>query len=157
MGTSHEKMDLLWRRLENAKQGLDLAYQQITQVKQDRISDVVPSADGNYAHTLALRDHEVAVTNYLKALGDLKAALLANQQVDAQPENIEVSENGITPREREVLALIAAGKSSKEIAAHLGVAFRTVVAHRYHLQTKLKVHKTADLTRLALRMGLIEL
>jgi DNA-binding NarL/FixJ family response regulator len=149
--------DLLWRRLQDAKLQLDVAHQQITKAKEDKISGTVPSADGNYAHTLTLHDHELAVTNYLKALGDLKAALLANQQVDAQPENIEVSENGITPREREVLALIAAGKSSKEIAAHLGVAFRTVVAHRYHLQTKLKVHKTADLTRLALRMGLIEL
>jgi len=37
------------------------------------------------------------------------------------------------------------------------IAYRTVVCHRYRIQTKLKAHKTADLTRAALRMGLIEL
>jgi DNA-binding NarL/FixJ family response regulator len=56
-----------------------------------------------------------------------------------------------------VLGLIASGKSSRQIADHLGIAFRTVVCHRYRLQTKLKVHNTADLMRAALRMRLIDL
>ena len=63
----------------------------------------------------------------------------------------------ITPRERQVLALIAAGKSSKLIAYELGISFRTAISHRYRLQTKLKAHNTADLTRAAMRMGLVEL
>ena len=63
----------------------------------------------------------------------------------------------ITPRERQVLALIAAGRSSKEIACELGIAFRTAICHRYRIQKKLQAHNTADLTRAALRIGLIEL
>jgi DNA-binding NarL/FixJ family response regulator len=160
MRVNHEKTDLVWRRLENAKQELDHAHQQITKLQQDRISDAVPSANGNNAHTLALRDHELAVTNYLKALADVKARMPSDQPVDlAEPQSTEVSdgENGITPRELEVLGLIASGKSSRQIADHLGIAFRTVVCHRYRLQTKLKVHNTADLMRAALRMRLIDL
>jgi DNA-binding NarL/FixJ family response regulator len=62
----------------------------------------------------------------------------------------------LTPREREVLALIASGQSSKQIAFTLGIGFKTVVCHRYRVQTKLKARNTADLTRAAIRMGLIE-
>ena len=62
----------------------------------------------------------------------------------------------LTVREREVLALIASGKSSKQIAADFGIAFNTVVCHRYHIQTKLNAHNIADLTRAAMRMGLVE-
>ncbi|HEY1240273.1 MAG TPA: LuxR family transcriptional regulator [Bryobacteraceae bacterium] len=62
----------------------------------------------------------------------------------------------LTAREREVLRLIAAGKSTKEIAHALGVALPTAVTHRYHLQQKLKARNTADLTRAAVRLGLID-
>lgn len=64
--------------------------------------------------------------------------------------------DGLSQREREVLVLIASGKSSKEIAEQLGIAFKTAVVHRHNLHTKLKVHKATDLTRAAIRMGLIE-
>ena len=63
----------------------------------------------------------------------------------------------LTAREREVLTLIASGKSSRQIASALGIAFKTAVCHRSHIQTKLNLHNVADLTRAALRMGLIEL
>ena len=66
------------------------------------------------------------------------------------------STGGLSQREREVLALVASGKSSREIASHLGIAFKTVVTHRHNLQKKLQLHKVADLTRAAIRMGLIE-
>lgn len=160
---NQRRLKLFWKRLEDAKQELDGAHQQVTNIKIERIFGAVPLAEGNYAKTQALRAHELAVKNYLKAFGDLKAALSENQQSDAEAEP-EVTaqgapggENGITPREREVLALIASGKSSKQIAAHLGIAFRTAVCHRYRLYQKLKVHTSVELTRAGLRMGLIEL
>lgn len=62
----------------------------------------------------------------------------------------------LSEREREVLVLIASGKSSREIASQLGIAFKTVTTHRYKIQQKLHLHKVADLTRAAIRMGLIE-
>ncbi len=63
---------------------------------------------------------------------------------------------GLTRREVEVLRLIAEGKSSKEIAVALGMAFRTAVCHRYRIFQKLKVHETASVVRLAVRAGLIK-
>lgn len=62
----------------------------------------------------------------------------------------------LTRRELDVLALIAKGMSTKEIATRLGVAPRTVETHREHLHQKLGAHKAADLTREAIRRGLIE-
>ena len=63
----------------------------------------------------------------------------------------------LTPREREVLRLIAEGKSSKAVAHTLGISFRTAVCHRYRIFKKLELHETASLVRLAVRAGLVEL
>ena len=60
----------------------------------------------------------------------------------------------LTPREKEVLALIAMGKTNKEIAALLGISPKTVEAHRAHLMGKLGIHTAAGLTRYALAKGL---
>ena len=61
----------------------------------------------------------------------------------------------LTAREREVLTFIADGLSTKQIAAELGIAFKTVVTHRTRLMSKLDIHETASLTRYAIRQGLI--
>jgi DNA-binding NarL/FixJ family response regulator len=61
----------------------------------------------------------------------------------------------LTEREREVLALIAEGLSSKEIAAHLGHSPKTAETHRASLMRKLGVHKTSSLVRIAIREGLV--
>ena len=61
----------------------------------------------------------------------------------------------LTPREREVLQLIAEGLSSKEIAASLGVSTRTAETHRTSVMNKLDVHKVAGLVRFAIREGLV--
>lgn len=63
----------------------------------------------------------------------------------------------ITPREKQVLRLLARGASSKEIGAELGISPRTVDVHRHRLQEKLKCSGTAELTRLALRAGIADL
>lgn len=53
----------------------------------------------------------------------------------------------LTPREIEVLKLIAEGASGKEIAERLGIAFRTARSHRANLMEKLEAHDTAALVR----------
>jgi DNA-binding NarL/FixJ family response regulator len=63
----------------------------------------------------------------------------------------------LTPREREVLQLIAEGKSSKEVATRLGVAVPTVDTHRRQLMEKLELHTIAELTKYAIREGLTAL
>jgi DNA-binding NarL/FixJ family response regulator len=60
----------------------------------------------------------------------------------------------LTAREREVLALIAAGKSTKELASELGIAFKTACCHRSRILNKLDAHNTAELLRNALERGL---
>jgi len=61
----------------------------------------------------------------------------------------------LSPREREVLKLVAEGKSNKEIADLLFISSRTVENHRANIMTKLKMNKTADLIRYALQKGYI--
>jgi DNA-binding NarL/FixJ family response regulator len=64
--------------------------------------------------------------------------------------------NLLSKREREVFQLLAVGKSNKEIAHHLHLTAGTVKKHRENLQRKLDVHSAAELTRLAVREGLLE-
>ncbi|MEW6751581.1 MAG: LuxR C-terminal-related transcriptional regulator [Candidatus Latescibacterota bacterium] len=63
----------------------------------------------------------------------------------------------LTPRQREALALIAAGYTNWEIGSQLGISMRTVETHRDHLMRRLDIHTVADLTRYALIEGLITL
>jgi PAS domain S-box-containing protein len=62
----------------------------------------------------------------------------------------------LTERERQVLVLIAAGKSTKEAAAALGISYKTADSHRSRILEKLGVHETASMVRYAIRAGLIE-
>lgn len=62
----------------------------------------------------------------------------------------------LTSREREVLQLIAEGKTTKEIAEVLGISGKTVESHRSRLMEKLDIHQTAGLVRYAIRRGLIQ-
>ena len=63
----------------------------------------------------------------------------------------------LTPREREVLQLIAEGRSTKETAARLNVSIKTVESHRRNIMEKLNIHSTAELTKYAIRTGLTSL
>ncbi|HEU4402568.1 MAG TPA: response regulator transcription factor [Candidatus Polarisedimenticolia bacterium] len=60
----------------------------------------------------------------------------------------------LTPREREVLQLIAEGSTSKEIAVHLSLSVKTVISHRTRLMKKLGIHNVAGLIRFALTRGI---
>jgi len=65
--------------------------------------------------------------------------------------------DGLGKREKEVLKLIAEGRRSAAIAAEMGIAVTTVEAHRRNILRKLQLHSAADLTRYALRHGIIVL
>jgi len=62
----------------------------------------------------------------------------------------------LTPREREVLKLIAEGKTNREIAEELVLSQNTVQTHRLHLMEKLNLHNRTELIKYAMRRGLIE-
>jgi DNA-binding CsgD family transcriptional regulator len=61
---------------------------------------------------------------------------------------------GLSKRERQVLSLIVAGRSSKQIAVELGISFKTAVTHRASIMGKLDVHEIASMVREAIRRGL---
>ena len=63
----------------------------------------------------------------------------------------------LTPREREVLQLMAEGRATKEIAMDLKVSIKTVETHRRQIMEKLQIHSVAELTKYAIREGLTSL
>ena len=67
----------------------------------------------------------------------------------------DVTGSGLTPRQTEVLQLIAEGHSSKEIARRLDLSVKTVETHRSQLMKQLDIHEVAGLVRYAIRMGLV--
>jgi len=76
--------------------------------------------------------------------------LMRSRQNDRLPESI------LTPREEEIVKLIAEGNSSKEIAATLVISIKTVDRHRANILAKLGMRDRLDLTRYAIRAGLVE-
>jgi DNA-binding NarL/FixJ family response regulator len=69
------------------------------------------------------------------------------------PESIH---GRLTSREREVVQLLAEGKSSKEVASSLGISVKTVETHRANIMRKLQLHTVTDLVRYAVRNQIIE-
>ena len=69
---------------------------------------------------------------------------------------VEISED-LTAREREVLQLIAEGRTSKEIASELNRSIKTIQSHRQNIMDKLNLHNVASLTKYAIRAGLTPL
>jgi two-component system, NarL family, response regulator NreC len=63
----------------------------------------------------------------------------------------------LSAREQEVLKCIAEGKSTREIASHLGVSVKTIETHRQNIMEKLDIHNMAELIKYAIRAGLTSL
>jgi two-component system response regulator NreC len=74
----------------------------------------------------------------------------------AQPANSRGPVDELSPREREVLRLLALGYTNQEIAKELVVSVRTVESHRSHVMTKLRASSRAEMVRHALNAGLLE-
>ena len=76
--------------------------------------------------------------------------------VDAYRNKSDLPPDPLSPREREVLQLVAEGKTTKEVAALLGVSVKTAESHRTRIMSKLGIHETAGLVRYAIRRGIIQ-
>lgn len=109
--------------------------------KQCRLSDVVE----------ALR---AVVRGRTAVSPDVSAAMVrALQRRDMSGGDVVAT---LSDRERQVLRLLALGRSAKEVAAQLSISVKTVETHRARLCAKVATHSVADLTRLAVRAGLVE-
>jgi DNA-binding NarL/FixJ family response regulator len=79
-----------------------------------------------------------------------------NQDARHRHAAAKPGDSTLSPRERTVLSLIVQGCSTREIAAKLGISFKTASTHRASIMGKLMVHKSAALVREAYRRGFVE-
>jgi two-component system, NarL family, response regulator NreC len=82
---------------------------------------------------------------------------LAQSKSSRPQQSTSSSNQALTPREREVLQLIAEGHSAREIAQRLHLSVKTIETHRRQMMEKLEIRSIADLTKFAIREGLTTL
>ena len=103
-----------------------------------------------------------AAADLIQAIHDVSRGLiylspdLSRTVVDAYLAKSDLPSDPLTPRERQVLQLIAEGRATKEIAALLGISVKTAESHRTSLMEKLDIHEIAGLVRYAIKRGLIQ-
>ena len=98
----------------------------------------------------------VVVEDYVRRLPQRAGAARAAQALGAEDGRRNVFDT-LTPREREVLQLMAEGFATKEVAHRLHVSVKTVETHRRQIMDKLDMHSVAELTKYAIREGLTTL
>jgi DNA-binding NarL/FixJ family response regulator len=107
-------------------------------------------------------DSEVELFSAIETIrkGDMFVSKLLTRELTEDISNFyrgdgEIPTDPLSPREREVLKMVAEGKSNKEIADLLYISTRTVENHRSNIMNKLKLRKTADLIRYAVLKGYV--
>jgi FixJ family two-component response regulator len=131
---------------------------------QHRVNEQTPdlpviflSGEGDVSSAVAALKHgaldflEKGRVEHGELVALIKRALAEHRErVDrrAKTENIETRLTRLTPRERQVAGLVAAGKANKVVAAELGISERTVEIHRSHAMHKLGLRSVAELARL---------
>jgi DNA-binding NarL/FixJ family response regulator len=109
--------------------------------------------DSDFSEILQAIQNVMEGRRYLStAIADEVFEMLLN--ADAEKED---SLDVLSPREREILQLIAEGNANAAIAEKLTLSVRTVEAHRAHIMTKMRFNSQADLVRYAMQQGLITL
>jgi len=151
-----------------ALNGIDAA-REILRASPDTRTILLTVHEENQYVVEALR---AGVSGYLlktKAASDLVQAIkevshgalyigpgLSREVVKSFLENKNVKADPLSPREREVLQLIAEGKTTKEVGVILGISVKTAESHRTRIMEKLDIHETATLVRYAIRQGVIQ-
>jgi DNA-binding NarL/FixJ family response regulator len=108
------------------------------------------------AHVLADAIQEIDKGNTYFSPSVAKRLRQRNSDELDRKGRLKTGTTHLTPREMEVLQLIAEGEANKQIAAELDISIKTVEKHRSHLMKKLAIHDTAGLVRYAIAEGIIE-
>ena len=74
----------------------------------------------------------------------------------ADTDDDGVAPAAVTAREREIIQLLAEGKSNKEAASTLGISVKTIEAHRANIMRKLRLRSVSDLVRYAIRNKIVQ-
>lgn len=83
--------------------------------------------------------------------------VVVKEYLSSRPKNEQTAFTVLTSREREVLQLLAEGKTTKQTASFLNVSIKTIETHRQQIMEKLNIHSIAELTKYAIREGLTSL
>jgi DNA-binding NarL/FixJ family response regulator len=113
-------------------------------LKSDAARDLVTAVE-------ALRNNKIYFTPKVASM--VLEGYLRRNTPDAPPE--EPSRNRLTPREREIVQLLAEGKSSREVADALGLSIKTAETHRANIMRKLNLHSVSDLVLYAVRNNIV--
>ena len=121
-------------------------------LKSDAGRDLVAAVEALQLHRtfFTTRVSQMVLEGFL----DRKADGNAPDGTEKKPEEEAVPV--LTGREREVIQLLAEGKTSKEVAVALRLSVKTAETHRTNLMRKLNLHSVADLTRYAVRNGIVQ-
>jgi len=119
------------------------------------LSALHAGVNGYVVKTQASSDLVRAIHEVLRGMMYLSPGI-SQAVVQAYLAKSEMPRDPLTSREREVLQLVAEGKSTKEVAGLLGISFKTAESHRTRILKKLDLHETAGLVRYAVRRGLIQ-
>ena len=112
-------------------------------LKSDAGRDLVAAVE-------ALQQHRTFFTTKV-------AQMVLEGYLHPMDQSDQASKNALTPREREVIQLLAEGKTSKEVAVALNLSVKTAETHRTNLMRKLDLHSVADLTLYAVRNGIVQI
>jgi PAS domain S-box-containing protein len=142
---------------EDRDQCLDIYLRSFSERQPFRMQYRVMRATGDYCWLenmgVPLCDEDGAFAGFMGAAVDINDRKRGVFTPDEEAARLVFA---LTERERQVLVLIAAGNSTKEAAAHLGISYKTADSHRSRILEKLGVHETASMVRYAIRAGLIE-
>jgi DNA-binding NarL/FixJ family response regulator len=98
-----------------------------------------------------------ALQNHRSFFTSKVAQMMLDGYLRPQEETSPSDQPVLTPREREVIQLVAEGKSTKEVAIALSLSVKTAETHRTNLMRKLSLHSVADLTLYAVRNGIVHI
>src|SRR6059036_522820 len=154
--------------------GLEATRQIIRQVPGSKVLVLSSYSDDEYVHQLTEAGAAgyllkgAAVTDLVKAIREVRKGRaffspaickrLMSHYRETLVKGVPMRNRTdlLTPREAEVLQLIAEGKANKQIAAELNLSIKTVERHRQRLMDRLGIHDIAGLTRYAISKGVIE-
>jgi DNA-binding NarL/FixJ family response regulator len=134
--TMHESEQVVREVLEAGARGYVL--------KTDAGRSLVAAVESLAQHRpfFTSRVSEMVLTGYLRGRG-------------RAPEEDVSERSRLTPRERQIVQLLAEGKSNKEIGTALGISVKTAEAHRSNIMRKLDLHSISDLVRYAIRNKIV--
>ena len=138
--------------------GVQATHEIRRQVPESVVLMLSMHSDENYIRNAM----DAGARGYMLKNADIDLPAAVKKVAAGQPIGLPVSSrepddryNELTPRERQILQLIAEGNSNKDIAAILNLSVNTVAVHRANLMDALNIHRTAELVLYAIRKGLV--